>query len=480
MSQVRADEHFPVVRLRACYQAPYLSAPLLAATVVPAPGIGTMSVDRWGRVYYDSALFGSGPGAGRDKTRKWSYEQGASAFIHEIWHWLRGHHERMESLVRHAEFPHVAAHLANICGDCEINDGLVEDGAVLWTDPQPFLPSDQSWPNDLTVEEYWGLLQSQLEIVDGGWATEEEERELRERLPAPTNRLPRKIIVKRSRKAADTFDLERILKALRENCGSAAHGLPQDWELPGPGEQSHDPETSPLALGRAEREQLADQVARQIAEQLERGVGNLPAGVVRWAEARLTPPQIPWEKELGALVRGALSMAAGAADYSYQRPSPRGGFGGFVMPGMVRPEAHAHIVLDTSASMDESRLRATLSETEGILRACGQRSTRVICCDAAAAPAQSVAHALDVQLIGGGGTNMGAGIEAAARDGARVVIVLTDMGTPWPERLPRGIQLVVGAIGTEEELRRFIPTAPAYAQRVLGIRVDELDGSEVE
>jgi Mg-chelatase subunit ChlD len=52
--------------------------------------------------------------------------------------------------------------------------------------------------------------------------------------------------------------------------------------------------------------------------------------------------------------------------------------------------------------------------------------------------------------VGGGGTDMGAGITAAARLRPRpsVVVVLTDGMTPWPAEPPKGMQVVVGMIDT--------------------------------
>jgi len=67
------------------------------------------------------------------------------------------------------------------------------------------------------------------------------------------------------------------------------------------------------------------------------------------------------------------------------------------------------------------------------------RQVRVLACDTAVAPAQRVTSARQIQLVGGGGTNMGAGLEAAGllRPRPAVTVVLTDGYTPWPSP-PRG------------------------------------------
>ena len=82
-----------------------------------------------------------------------------------------------------------------------------------------------------------------------------------------------------------------------------------------------------------------------------------------------------------------------------------------------------------------------LAEVEGLLRALGlARQVRVLACDTAVAPAQRVSSARQVQLVGGGGTDMGAGIAAAAalRPRPAVTVVLTDGYTPWPAERAEG------------------------------------------
>jgi len=94
----------------------------------------------------------------------------------------------------------------------------------------------------------------------------------------------------------------------------------------------------------------------------------------------------------------------------------------------------------------------------------------VLCCDAAVhGGVQRVSKALDVELAGGGGTDMGVGIAAAQKLQSKVIIVLTDGYTPWPAEPPRGCQLVVGVLDPAEGWEQNYPPPP-YAKRVLAIR----------
>jgi hypothetical protein len=57
---------------------------------------------------------------------------------------------------------------------------------------------------------------------------------------------------------------------------------------------------------------------------------------------------------------------------------------------------------------------------------------------------------------------MGAGIAAAAalRPRPAVTVVLTDGYTPWPDRAPKGIRVVVGLLGADA------PDAPEWARAI--------------
>ncbi|MFY9934362.1 MAG: VWA-like domain-containing protein, partial [Streptosporangiaceae bacterium] len=154
----------------------------------------------------------------------------------------------------------------------------------------------------------------------------------------------------------------------------------------------------------------------------------------------------------------------GAVDYSYRRPSRRASVAGpVVLPALRRPVPEVAVVCDCSGSMTSELLAMVLAEVEGLLRSLGlARQVRVLACDTSVGPAQRVTSARQVQLVGGGGTNMGAGIAAAAalRPRPLVTVVLTDGYTPWPPEPPKGMRVVVGLLGAQA------PAAPAWARAV--------------
>ena len=343
-------------------------------------------------------------------TADWTAAQLGSVLIHHVCHLLRSHGERAQAVTTGPEEARAWVRAA----DAEINDDLVAAGLDL--PGQPILPEHLGAEDGLLAEQYFEHL--------------------------------------RVREAADRGSGSWL------DCGSGADGVPRPGEGPGglPGWQ-------------------ADLLKRQVAQDVlshARQAGTVPAGLLRWAEQTLNP-KVDWRRLLAAELRRAVAQVAGAVDYSYRRPSRRSAVAGdVVLPALRRPVPEVAVVCDTSGSMHEELLAMVLAEVDGLLRALGlARQVRVLACDTAVAPAQRVTSARQVQLIGGGGTNMGAGIAAAValRPRPAVTVVLTDGYTPWPAQAPKGTRVVVGLLGPQA------PDAPRWARAV---RVDpELPGGGV-
>jgi predicted metal-dependent peptidase len=117
--------------------------------------------------------------------------------------------------------------------------------------------------------------------------------------------------------------------------------------------------------------------------------------------------------------------------------------------------------------MTPDLLERVLAEVDGVLRGVGLRGNgvRVLACDTAVHSARRITSSRHIELVGGGGTDMGAGIEAAARGRPRpdLIVVLTDGYTPWPPQAPRGIKVIVGLLDGG--------TAPRWARTV---QIDEV------
>lgn len=385
-------------RLWAVHRFPYLAAALFAPRVVSVPELGTAAVDEGWRLYVDPTL-----------VDELDVEPLGSVLVHQVSHLLRDHADRARRLDAadsdaspYTEEGQRAARW-RLAADLEINDDLAEAQVPL---PADFpLPQQIGWQTGRLAEEYY---------ADMG----EDEG------PTP-------------------------------ECGSGAHALHREWELP------IESDLEPLSPEAAHL--LRHQVATEVLEHQQAGTGDVPGGWQRWAQG-IVEPVVDWRRLLAAELRQAIDSVAGAVDYAYRRPSRRAGsVPDVVLPAMRRPVPEVAVVCDTSKSMSDDDLARVLGEVEGVLRGVGVQGqhVRVLSFDTAGHTVQRVAKAADVTLTGGGGTDMRAGIAAALtlRPRPTVVVVLTDGRTGWPTDPPRA-RVIVGVIGREG------PTPPRWARVV--------------
>jgi predicted metal-dependent peptidase len=101
--------------------------------------------------------------------------------------------------------------------------------------------------------------------------------------------------------------------------------------------------------------------------------------------------------------------------------------------------------------MDDTMLAQALAEVSGILKGMGQKEgVHVLSVDAQVHACRKVFRTGQVQLTGGGGTDMGKGLSAVAklRPVPQVAVVITDFYTPWPELPPKNVKVIGVALGS--------------------------------
>lgn len=419
-------------RLRAVEGAngfPYLSDALFALVPVITENVETLAVDRWGRLYVNPTYFDS-----------CTADQGAVVLVHEVWHLLLRHFERADKL----HPPLEDADLINIAQDCEIN---IKDNLKARLPGNCCHPKDFGLPERGLFEEYYHLLKKshpQLKrkivkiVVHGhgqpGGGSQQGGGGGSKPQPSSNQGSP-----------------SDGLTVAGGRCGSCAHGKPEDYELPAPGEKGEDgkpcetPGVSPVKW-----EILARTTAQKIVEH-SRTRGNVPGGWLSWAEEILTPV-IDWRKAMPSVIQGMLGRSLGHSFVDHRRinrrqnPDPR-----ILRPATVNALPNVDVVLDTSGSMSDKMLAQGIAEIGGILDSLGYAvKVNVHPTDACAAECQKVFRPNQIKPYGRGGTDMGVGIQAVKDRAERepydqpsLLIIISDCYTPWPEEAPPWQTLIV-------------------------------------
>jgi predicted metal-dependent peptidase len=427
-----AEEHLlSAARLHAAHRLmPYLAAALFRLRPFAVDGLGTFAVDERWRLFVDP-----------DVAAAWGVVPAAGVLLHEVGHALRDH-----AAAAGREGPLVDRYAFNLCADAAINDDLVAAGVGL--PGAPVLPGHlrdrrgRPMPVGWTAQRYY----AELPRVD-------------QPAGVPGARAPGVA------PAGDTGPAPGVVPGRPAvpgaSCGEVGGGAGHGVLVPG---SALDPDEGDGGVGPAAQRLVRRAVAAAVGRAT--AVGDVPAGLRRWARDELAPPTVAWQQQLRAAVRRGVADAAGALDTTYARPSCRR-VPGVVLPGSRRPRPRVAVVLDTSASMDEGRLAAALAEVDGIARSVagsGQR-LRVVTVDAAVHDVSVVGRARELALRGGGGTDLTPGLHAAVTgpERADVVVVLTDGHTPWPARPPRAAtRWVVALVGDAAA-----PEVPSWAHAVV-------------
>jgi len=366
-------------RVRAAHQRSYFAPALFNLIPVETTLIGSMAVDAYWRLYYNEAWLASH-----------SVEQNATLLIHEVSHLLRDHDARRKAagLNDHRRW--------NTAGDCEINDDLQAEGLPLPGDPP--LPGVYGLPTGNSAEAYYAQLPG----------------------------APR----------ADRVEQTDAAPQLWRDCGSGAHGQRRFWELPA----DNGSDGGVPSVDRLRAELVRREVARRI-EETSRYAGDVPLAWRRWARATLAP-KIDYMATLRHAVRRALrDSTVGRYDRTYRRPHRRQAcYGDLIMPSFYQPRPRPGFLIDTSSSMGETQMARAVSELGGLTRQLGYASDVVVlCCDAAAYDVRKAFNGAPIELYGGGGTDLGVGLDAFVGRGRAAIdllFIVSDCRTPWPPEAP--------------------------------------------
>jgi predicted metal-dependent peptidase len=366
-------------RVRAAYQRSYFAPALFSLIPVATDLIDSMAVDAQWRLYYNDVW-----------VARHTVEENATLLIHEVGHLVRDHEARKKAagIRDHRRW--------NTAGDCEINDDLHAEGLPLPGDPP--LPAKYGLESGDTAEVYY------------------------RQLPTP----PR----------GDGRQAAGESEHTEQDCGSGAHGERRFWELP----EDDEGERGTPGVDRVKGELVRREVARRIDE-ISPYAGEVSPAWRRWARATLAP-KVDYLATIRHVVRRALRESTlGRYDRTYRRPHRRQAcYGEFLMPSFHQPRPRPGFLIDTSSSMEDSQLARALAELAGLTRQLGYGADVVVAsCDAAVRDVRKVFGAGQVELYGGGGTDLDVGLRAfieRTHDPIDLLVIVSDCHTTWSNDVP--------------------------------------------
>jgi predicted metal-dependent peptidase len=378
----RAGGYAPALqaaRVRAAHERSYFAPALFNLVPVETDLIGSMAVDSHWRLYYNCAWLTSH-----------TVEENASLLIHEVSHLVRDHEARRTAagFTNHQRW--------NTAGDCEINDDLQAEGLPLPGDPP--LPGKYGFPSGINAERYYQQLSSRS--ASNGNASEH-----------------------------DDPDAER-------DCGSGAHGERRFWERP-PDDGTDGKDGGTPGVDRIKADLVRREVARLIDDTSPYD-STVPFAWRRWAHATLAP-RVDYMATIRHVVRRGLRRSTlGRYDRTYARPHRRQAcYGEFIVPSFYQPRPTPGFLIDTSGSMGDTLLTRAVSELASLTRQLGYGGEVVVaCCDAAVHTVKKAFTGAEVELYGGGGTDLRVGLRAFVERKVDLLVVVSDCRTPWPKEAP--------------------------------------------
>lgn len=412
--------NFAEARLRCTKMMPYLTQHVMSLIPVKKPGLGTMAVDQYMRVYYDPAVLD-----------QWTIDEATVVILHEDLHVVLRHCQRAKQFLPDNPSEQQLFQW-NIAADIVVNQILTGAGLKL---PKGCVDLKQfGFAANLSVEEYYDLL---------------------EQLPKPPQP-PQQGSGKGKGQGkgqgqgqqgdgsgkgdgqgdgSGQYNGPQPPQSGAGGGGSGSDGQPKPWEDGAP-----DKCDTP-GLNEHEQHQL-ERVVAHAMEKHNKSRGTIPGYLARMVEEILRPKTDP-AREILAKVKFAIAAAAGRGDYTWRRHSRRQPPGGLRLPAHVRPIPRVAVIVDTSGSMDASDLGLALGVIGRVVRQLPSEGVQVICGDTTMHSAgkvfrpEQLLNASDmpgVALVGGGGTDMGKIVEHVAKGKPRpdVIVVCTDGYTPWP------------------------------------------------
>jgi len=386
---------------------PYLATAIIRPVIVTdSASVLTMAVDRDWNMYVSP-----------DFVASVSLAELAGVVYHEALHLALDHARRAQLAI-----PRFGREIWDLAAELEVNSRILSEG-VFKLPGDPPTPAKFSLPDGLLAEEYAELLSRNTGAFGHGRGNSSNEADSQDPMNAPHD---------------------------GSSEGSGVDGIPREWEVGRPLE----PINSDAAV------RLIAKSIQSARHDTSAAAGTVPAHLTRWADSLLT---VRADRVKALVERFSSVLCSLGVTPTWLRPNRRSTWlsarnGRPTLPGHVGKKVSVAVVIDTSASMSDEDISRGVKLVTQLASSAGA-SVSVLCVDTEVHSVQrNVTPGTEIVPVGGGGTDMGIGIEAAAKLGPDVIVVFTDGETPWPEEKPA--RAVIVALTEEND-------TPAWAIKVV-------------
>lgn len=407
------------IRGRAASKVPWITHVLFLLDPVMDDELGTFAVDDKARVYLSRQGF----------TGSLNEEEQAFALVHECMHVFRHHAERTGAFT---DFQ-----ARNLACDAEINDDLKKTS--LQAPAGLIYPSTIGQKVDRTAEEYYQAIRQKSEKL--------------------TKSLSKKMQDQMGGGAGNNDDAssENITNPA---CAGINAGDSQEADAVTSGRENADIESAVMSA------------SQEVLDAASNNRGSVPASIVRAARANLGEAKVSWVDVFSTTVANhASEISSGRASYSYRKVNRRAE-NDDILPGLIDYKVKIGVVLDTSGSMSESLIKQCINELASI-----QEQPNVVM---KYAPADAKVYEIhdfsaDVDITGGGGTDMGLAIDGFITAASEMnfhpdlMVVLTDGYTGWDRESE--IPVTAAIINNDEKTAQSIAEAAESAGAIHAIPV---------
>jgi len=244
--------------------------------------------------------------------------------------------------------------------------------------------------------------------------------------------------------------------------GPQAQPQPGDVYNPGNGQQSGSGSDGIQKIWETHGAHLSDKEKEEVIEAVKQAMrqsvscGNEPSQSMRdWMGSAPQLKKIPWQGILASRMRQA---ANGKDRRTWLKPNEDMQASSVIFPGYAGSKTPVGMVIDVSGSISDEQLLIAISEVAKVARA-ANCAVELVTCDV-----EPISHgtkwnvASVKEIIGGGGTDMEAGIVFAARKDVELVICVTDCECHWSEHSPIRKPTIILNVGSG--------TPPAWAQHI--------------